>query len=504
VTSVIERAPTDMPAGSIALTAAVFNGHSEPVVVGFAPEQRDNLALEVTPSMITLLPGQRATLRVTGSVTTVGKHAVFLRGTVSDTAGLQLAETVLDMHMRVTRDATGALRATLADFTTLFVDEGAVEVPGIGLTYPAQRGIPAGREIPEDGSREPRGLPEELAPRSATFSTSAPTTMATQQLTVKGQFRWVDSTGLVRPAVGWRAALYYWNGSQWVDSGARSWVYSNASYSVTGTVPLAAWTRVTLFPSNRYFDIVNGKGTKYNFSLPQFSTDEIVYDYGGYYLKKDAVPGLGELHSNAYDLWVKLYKAEVDPLRTNPIKVVYPGTDDCGSCTLNGTVHIEAAKGTNFHTIRHELGHELMYQYWGDMPSGSGGYHEWPKCYNGGMALSEGFAHFVSWWSTVNRTTLAGSWGTGYNGESLPDTVCKGIATNELRVAATFWDLHDHKIDGVDDFSYLYDGTILRAILLDGAVYSSLPGMIGRLEDYAGSEWEKVEDVAEQNFTDPK
>lgn len=502
MTSVIEHTLTDMPADSIAVSAVVSNGHSEPVLIAFAPEQREELALEVTPSMVSLLPGERVTLLVTGAVTTEGKHAVFLRGTVSDSEGLQLHETVLELHMRVTRDAAGGLRATLADFTTLFVDEGPEELPGIDLAYPAQPGVPAGPELPEDGSRDPRGLPEEEStPPTATSSLSAPA--ATQQLTVKGQFRWIDSTGAVRPAVGWRAALYYWNGSKWIDSGARSWVYSNATYSVTGTVPFSAWTRVTIFPSNRYFDLVNGKGHKYHFSLPYFSTDEIVYDYGGYYIKKDTVPGLGELHLDAYDLWVKLHYAEVSPLRSQPIKIVYPGTDNCGSCTLNGTVHIEAAKGTNSHTIRHELGHELMYQYWGGMPSGSGGYHEWPKCYNTGLALSEGFAHFVSWWSTVHRTTLAGTWGTGWNGEALSTKVCKEIGKNELRVAATFWDLHDHKIDGVDDFSYLYDSTILRAILMDGAIYSSLSGMIDRLEDYAGKEWEKVEPIAEQNFTDP-
>jgi hypothetical protein len=63
VTTVIERAPTDMPADSIAVSAAVFNGHAEPVIVAFAPEQREGLALEVTPSMVTLLPGQRVMLR---------------------------------------------------------------------------------------------------------------------------------------------------------------------------------------------------------------------------------------------------------------------------------------------------------------------------------------------------------------------------------------------------------------------------------------------------------
>lgn len=498
VTSVIDTPSSDLPADRLALTATVVNGYREPVVVAFAPEQRQELSLEVTPSMITLAPGARAVLRVTGRVSTEGKQAVFLPGTVSSADGLLLEETVLELHMRVVRDAAGGLRARLSDYLSLFIDEGHAEVPGIGLAYPGTSGVP-GQEAPEDGAQGPERLPVEPQLRASPNAMAS----ATRQLTVKGQWRWIDQTGAVRSGVGWRVVLYYWNGSKWVDSGSRAWVGSNSSYSVTGAVPTSAKARVTIYPSNRYFDLVNGKGHKYNFSLPEFLTSLNLYDYGGYYIKKDVVPGLGEMHRSAYDLWWRLENvAQFSPLRVQPIRIVFPGTSDCGSCSQNGTIHVEAARGTNNRTVRHELGHELMFEYWGGMPEGSGGPHNWTKCYNTGLALSEGFAHFTSWWSTVNRTTLAGSWGTGHNGESLSSTVCQGIGTNELRVAATFWDLHDQKIDGDDDFSYLHEGTIFRAILLNGSPFNSLSSMIGQLEDYAGVEWEKVETVAEYNFTD--
>lgn len=495
VTGVVDPPSSDLPANQLAFTATVVNGYRESVVVAFAPLQRSGLSLEVTPSMVTLAPGARAAVRVTGYVSTEGKQAVFLPGTVSSADGLLLEETALELHMRVVRDAAGGLRARLSDYLTLFIDEGHVEAPGIGLTYPGSRGVP-GPEAPEE-PQDPEELPVEPQLRAAPLAAGA-----TRQLTVTGQWRWIDQTGTVRSGRGWRAVLYYWNGSKWMDSGARAWVGSNASFSVTGTVPTSAKARVTIYPSNRYFDLVNGKGHKYNFTLPEFTTSQSVYNYGGYYINKDVVPGLGEMHHSAYDLWWKLNNAGFSPLRAQPIRIVFPGTDDCGSCTLNGTIHVEASRGTNNRTVRHELGHELMYQYWGGMPDGSGGPHNWTKCYNTGLALSEGFAHFTSWWSTVDRATLEGNWGTGHNGESLSSTVCKEIGKNELRVAATFWDLHDEKADGDDDFSYPHDATIFEAILLNGSPFNSLSSMLSQLESYAGINWEKVEPVAEYNFTD--
>ncbi|HEX7832847.1 MAG TPA: hypothetical protein VF787_24555, partial [Thermoanaerobaculia bacterium] len=226
------------------------------------------------------------------------------------------------------------------------------------------------------------------------------------------------------------------------------------------------------------------------------------YNYGPWWIDLNkTAPGLGELHRSGYDLYSQLMAANFNPFRDKPIRVIYPGTDDCGSCSQNGTVHIEIAKATNNRTIKHELGHELMYEYWGGMPANSGGYHEWPKCANKGLALSEGFAHFVSWWANVDRVTLAGNFYT-QNGETLPDSVCKDIQLNELRVAATFWDLHDTKIDGVDKYYNDDKARILEMILGGRNVRNSyLELMYPRLEQQGGWQWEQIEPISRMNFT---
>ena len=77
------------------------------------------------------------------------------------------------------------------------------------------------------------------------------------------------------------------------------------------------------------------------------------------------------------------------------------------------------------------------------MPPGSGGTHNLWDCYNNGLALTEGFANFITYWTQFDRgnTSPVAAY-FNMNVESLPAGVC-GNQTAEMRIAATLWDLYD-------------------------------------------------------------
>jgi len=494
--------PGVMPGDDIAVLVDVENGHDETIDLIFdnakTPDIEGEPTLFVWPPALKLPAKTHATIEVVGRAHAAGKFAIVVRGAVKDELGVDLLESDLPLFLRVNEEGRAEnLTVQLEDFDTLFSDE-AEYLRGVGRVFPAKEGVGG---LIDPATEEPILIPDEPAEESQA-RVLVPKGDATTTH-VKGQFRWVDTKNKLQPALGWRAAMYVWKNGQWVDTGHRATVDNNANYDIATSLPANTYGMVVFYLSNRYFDLMDGKANKYYVALPYFTTGLATMNYGAYYIDlNQSVPGLGELHRNAFNLYSKFTQVGFSPLRKNPIRIIFPGTDDCGSCTLNGTVHIEFAKGTSSHTIKHELGHELMYQYWGGMPSGSGGYHEWPKCYNEGLALSEGFAHFVAWWSDVNRGTLSGSWGMGYNGgESLSNDVCKSVGKNELRIAATFWDLHDTKVDGVDLYTNASEARILEMILEGGGVlntYTQL--MYPRLETAGGLEWWRIEPISEMNF----
>ncbi|HEX2834692.1 MAG TPA: hypothetical protein VHW00_16895 [Thermoanaerobaculia bacterium] len=510
VTAVIPNDPGLMPGENISIIVELTNGYDEPVQIAYdntkAPDREDEPILFVWPPVLKMPAGSKATIEIFGRAHAAGKFAMMIRGAVSDPEGLEKYDTFVPLFLRVAEEGRAEnLVAQLEEYESLF-HESLESIDGIGEAFPVERGIGG---IPDPTGGEEIFLPAEpeepqadaqlkrLMPRGDAFTQ-----------VIQGQYRWLDTKGKIQPAAGWRAALFVGALGTYVDTGLRDTVGNDASFHFTlklaAKLPALASARVVLYPSNRYFDLLNSKGKKYQFVFPTFNIGNgESYDYGPWWIDlNQTAPGLGELHRSGYDLYSKLMNANFSPLRDKPIRVIYPGTDDCGSCTLNGTVHIEVAKATNNRTIKHELGHELMYEYWGGMPDGSGGYHEWPKCASKGLALSEGFAHFVSWWANVERDLSGGSWGMSYNGEALASSVCKDIQKNELRVAATFWDLHDTKVDGVDLYTNASKARILEMILGGGNVRDSyIELMYPRLETTGGLEWWRIAPISEMNYT---
>jgi hypothetical protein len=508
VTAVVPNDPGVMPGENISLIVELTNGYDEPVQVAFdnmkTPDREDEPILFVWPSKLKMPAGSKTTVEVFGRARAAGKFAMMMRGAVTDADAIPKYDAVIPLYLRVDQEGRAEnLIAQLQEYDTLFSEE-LVTIPGIGEAFPVKQGVGG---IPDPTAVEDIFLPEEPEEPvdGAQLTRLAPRNDAFTQV-IKGQYRWRDTKGKIQPAAGWRAALYIGVFGTFVDTGLRDTVGNDASFDFTLKVQYPSYVQgmVVLFPSNRYFDLMNGKAQKYRFVFPSFNIGNgKSHDYGPWWVDlNQTVPGLGELHRTGYDLYSKLTSAGFSPLRKNPIRVVYPGTDDCGSCTLNGTVHIAGDSGTNNFTLKHELGHELMYEYWGDMPAGSGGYHEWPKCANKGLALSEGFAHFVAWWANVERDVSAGSWSMSWNGEALQDAVCKDIQKNELRVAATFWDLYDTKVDGVDLYSHGTKGKILEMILGGKNVRDSyIELMYPRLETTGGLEWWRIAPISEQNYT---
>jgi hypothetical protein len=501
------------------VSAHVTNGHDRPVHVRFGRVDLNGFTASVTPDEIDLAAGESSDLRLVLAATKPGKQALIVPGEVTTAEGNRLVPTSIQAFFRATLDAAGGLRAEFGEFKPLFVLDGRKTLRGIGPTYETPFGVgPAPRvqenPVPVMGIVRPterRALANEDTSEIAAISAASERALAesgeaTMKLTVKGKWFWIDTANNYRNGWGWRAVLFYWNGSSWVDSGGRGTVGLDSKYSVTATVPLSGYRRIGFYPSNRYFDLVNGNSVKYNWTLPQFNGYDTLYTYPWAAVdlsNNGAAPGLGELHRSAYTLWTQLNDfTTTDPVRSDPIKIVYPGTDDCGACSTDGAIHLPVDSATNNRTIKHELGHELMNEKWGDNP-GPGGYHEWDKCASEGLALSEGFAHFLAWWSNVAQDISSGSWSGTDSGESLPSGYCKTPGKNEMRVAAAFWDLHDSKIDGVDDYVGFQGDAIDRIFKYNHTVYSNYITLrYKQLEKYGGLEWWKIEPVSDMNFAE--
>lgn len=164
-------------------------------------------------------------------------------------------------------------------------------------------------------------------------------------------------------------------------------------------------------------------------------------------------------------LWVKSYTNNLNVLLAQPIRIRFPksletnmcqsedkkGKTIAWSCAYKGETWIipEHADHT---VIQHELGHIINHDRWGGkMPDGSGGRHIASECYNPGLALSEGFASFLAYWTQLERNSSQTDVGFGPI-ETLGDDVCKG-ETNERRVTATFWDMYDVPSEWVNSTS---------------------------------------------------
>lgn len=272
-------------------------------------------------------------------------------------------------------------------------------------------------------------------------------------------------------AWGWVVRGWQQIGPVWIMMGW-SYVAGDGSWQINMPFVFPGQVFVEYRPANRFVQLQDGNGNVYAWGDWWTLTGDVT-DIGGRYAdfsQNGDLPGVNTLYVGATDVWEKFYATGMNALRDQPIQVTFPNTLTSGHCIYNtdsngntvpayawscsqtgdGKIWLIAAHAQPF-VVQHEIGHSINSYYWGgSMPSGSGLAHSLTGCYNNGLALAEGFADFIGYWTEFDRTEtnpVAGY--AGYNIETVDNNPCSG-QTNETHVSATFWDMYDLWNDGPD------------------------------------------------------
>jgi hypothetical protein len=323
-----------------------------------------------------------------------------------------------------------------------------------------------------------RNMPKELSrpPQTSSNLLGGPV--------VSGVFSYKGMDNLLHPAFGWRVRA--WRNFPligWTNV-AEDFIQFDGTWTLN--VPnVPGQIKFQYIASNRFFAPMNSAGETYRWVGPAHDTSSSSFNEGSWSADTSSggVRGLGEIYSQGMFLWSKLYwEGEINPLRDNPVKVFFPNTTyDCGdgtgspwSCAAtDGRIWLIPAHAIRNGVIQHELSHQINYQFWGNnLPPGAGGSHNLSSCYNRGLALIEGFADFMVFWTQAGRGDDP-STNFDFRAEDPSSFACStSLATNESWVAATFWDLHDTRADGADDIWFIHPGAtpgiFLRQGRLDG------------------------------------
>lgn len=266
-------------------------------------------------------------------------------------------------------------------------------------------------------------------------------------------------------AWGWKVRVWQFIGGIWFQIGSAS-VKSDGTWLADYTQPPLPGIQVHVEyqPANRFFQVQDANGDIYTW-FDDWNWD--VTDTGfrvADLTKSGNAPGIDRIYQGGMALWRKFKKYGMNALRDEPVQITYPNTMATGkcqstdkngkaiawSCSQSGDgkiwlISAHAVAGV----VQHELAHSIHSYYWdGNMPAGSGGKHNITKCYNAGLALTEGFADFMPYWVQFDRTAVNPVEAQlGMPIDTLGNSYCKG-ASNEAQVAATFWDVYDTTNDG--------------------------------------------------------
>lgn len=331
-------------------------------------------------------------------------------------------------------------------------------------------------------------LDRALAASGRTKSSAASAAPQTQSLnglasgmTAIGTFHYTGLDGLLHPAWGWRVYARQIIGGVAVTL-AKTNVQTNGNWSLSLPPVFEGFPiEIHYEPRNIYFTLRDETGY-YRFSSGGQYTpadNKVLNEFTqAAYLSNSDLVGLGEVHRDGMTFWnaLKTRGESLDPVRDKSISLFYPNTTyDCGrkdkkiwSCANpDGRLWIipDHADGS---VVMHELGHQLMYKFWGGAPDEAGGEHKLTKCYTTGLALSEGFADFMLVWANNNQSQNPSS--NGFINVEHPEdaSACTTKNKNELWVAATFWDLYDKLADGQDTIFFVHTGTPPKVFLNNG------------------------------------
>ena len=333
---------------------------------------------------------------------------------------------------------------------------------------------------------------------------------------IQGNMSLFYPDGTFHAAWGWVTRAWQQVGPVWIMMGW-SYVGGDGSWQINMPFVFPGQVFVEYRPANRFVQLQDGSGNVYAWGDWWALTGDVT-DIGGRYAdfsQNGDLPGVNTLYVGATDVWEKFYATGMNALRDEPIQVTFPNTLTSGHCiyntdsngntvstyawscsqTADGKIWLIAAHAQPF-VVQHEIGHSINSYYWGgSMPSGAGGSHSLTGCYNNGLALAEGFADFIGYWTEFDRAEtnpVAGY--AGYNIETVDNNPCSG-QTNETHVSATFWDMYDLWNDGPDPNtsfdSLLYtDPATSVAIYLNNSGKNSMGDYLGVVKNGQSTFWQ--------------
>lgn len=273
----------------------------------------------------------------------------------------------------------------------------------------------------------------------ATRQRSAPRPLNAQSLSIQGRLVFEDQQGQVQAGALATASLY--QGRRRVASTLTA---ADGSYSFQ--LPAEGEYKVVF-----HFENPRWKISKYRWDGPSGRFSQ-ASDLGETLL----VPG----SENAKAAWIHhvylktlaLFEREQVNLDwwQRQIDTIWPAR---GDYYTGYTVHMTGAE--QWDVNGHEIGHAIYAQALN--ARSRGGYHKIDECYNGTLALSEGFATFLSGAMHLEKNDPDARFDeylvprrAPIRVENVPDDVCPG-SKNEWRVASAFWEIYDSHADGKDD-----------------------------------------------------
>jgi len=293
-----------------------------------------------------------------------------------------------------------------------------------------------------------------------------------------GRFSWKGMDNLSHRAFGWRVRAWQKRNGSWQKLD-EDWIQADGRWQLSFP-RRSGEIKFQYIAYNRFFKPQKSNGDTYRWVGPTHSSISANHNEGSWIadLSTGAARGLGEVYNEGMDLWSKLYwTGGINPLRSKAIDVVFPNTShDCGSgngtpwscASTNGKIWLIPSHAGRNGVMQHELAHQINFEYWNNqLPPNSGGSHNLTDCFTPGLALIEGFANFMVFWTQANRGTAPGS-GFDFAIEN-PSFACDDpLNRNESWVAATLWDLHDSHGDGQDNLWFTHEGAVPGMYLRSG------------------------------------
>ena len=316
---------------------------------------------------------------------------------------------------------------------------------------------------------ESRSSQYSLSPQleSPRESSSVMTEVGPKRVEIQGRLFFKVRAQNYRPAEKMRVSAWVLIQGKWKKLGSAP-VKADGSWFLVGPQGfLGQRARVVYQTQNEFFTLNDPSHRPYSWTDEWFVLQEKTL-IGARFIDltlEGNLPGLDELYLGALQLWSKFQSIGISLLRSSPIEVVFPNSLSTNECIFNnghgaypwscsywqdGKIYIIPAHA-NRSVIQHELAHSIHSSFWGGrMPSGAGGAHNLWECFHPGLALTEGFADFIAYWSQYDRQAQDPRIEYfNMSIETLPEGVCAQPGS-EMRVASTFWDLYDAQIDGRD------------------------------------------------------